>query len=48
MIRRVPALRVESRTSGKVVHMYKGVGFRFADFIAFSTISHENEIIWSR
>ena len=27
--------------------MYKGVGVSFADFISFSSISHENEIIWS-
>ena len=31
----------------KGVNMYKGVGFRFADFISFS-ISHENEIFWLR
>ena len=33
--------------SGKGVHMYNGVGVRFADFISFSKISLENEIIWS-
>ena len=37
-----------SRMSGKGVHMYKGVGVRFVDFISFSLISHENEIIWSK
>ena len=36
-----------SRNSGKGVHMYKGLGVRFVDFISFSLISHENEIIWS-
>ena len=33
--------------SGKGVHMFKGVGVRFADFISFFLTSHENEIIWS-
>ena len=27
--------------------MYTGEGVRFADFISFSKISHENERIWS-
>ena len=27
--------RVESRISGKGVHMYKGAGFAFSDFISF-------------
>ena len=37
------------RIFGKGVHinMYKGVGTRFAGFILFCLISHENEIIWS-
>ena len=34
--------------SGKGVHMYKFWGFRFADFISFSKISHENKIFWSQ
>ena len=37
-----------SRISGKGAYMYKGVGNRFADFISFFKISHENEIIWSQ
>ena len=32
-----------SRISGEVVHMYKGAGVRFADFISF--FSHWNQII---
>ena len=36
-----------SNISGKGVHLYKGVGVHFADFISFSQISHENEIISS-
>ena len=36
-----------SRFSGKGFRMCKGVGVRFADFISFFCISHENEIIWS-
>ena len=35
-----------SRISETGVPMYSGVGVRFADFISFSKISHENEIIW--
>ena len=34
-----------SRFTGKGVHMYKGVGVHFADFISFFSISHENKII---
>ena len=29
------------------VCVWGGGGVRFADFISFSQISHENEIIWS-
>ena len=37
-----------SRISVNGVHMYKGVGVRFAEFISFPLKAHENEIIWSR
>ena len=32
---------------GGLYYMYKGVRVRFADFISFFLMSHENEIIWS-
>ena len=32
------------KISGNGVHMYKGVGVRFADFVSFILKSHENEI----
>ena len=40
-------VRGGSRVSGQGVHMYKIVGFALLILSHFSSISHENEIIWS-
>ena len=40
--------KMRAMISIKRVHMCKGVGVRFADFIAFFEMSHEKEIIWSQ
>ena len=40
-------IRGWSRISEKGVHMYKGVGVPFADFLLIVLKTYENEIIWS-